>query len=368
MYEWKISHEEAIARIRLFRTDRIGPITYWSLLRLYGSALEAIKNLPNMARAGGCKTYSVYDKSLVDLELDRLYKLNGRIVFKEDDDYPKLLRLIDDCPPFLSVIGKVDNNKLAVSVVGARNASLNAQKFCYRISRDLSTNGLIICSGMARGIDTEAHNGAIENGTVAVLAGGIDIVYPPENQKLYDEIKEKGAIISESTIGTQPQSMLFPKRNRIIAGMSAATLVIEAAIKSGSLITAKAALEYGREVFAMPGFPDDPRCKGSNSLIKNGANLLENAQDVLSNISSFEVFENKSLKNEYQLKLIAEPDLTLIRSKIMTLLSYSPVLIDDLIKSCNNNAQGVLIVLIELELAGKIIRLNGQRVCLSSED
>lgn len=367
MFE-KIAYEEGIARIQLFRTDRVGPITYWNLIKIYGTAVSAIRNLSKMAAAGGCREYKVYDRSLVELEIEKLDKIGGRVVFTDDNDYPKFLTLIDDRPPFLSMIGKIDNTAQVVSIVGARNASLNAQKFCYRISSELSSKGIIVCSGMARGIDTKAHEGALNGGTVAVLAGGIDVVYPPENQKLYDEIKEKGAIISESAFGTQPQSQLFPKRNRIIAGMSSAIVVAEAALKSGSLITARAALEYGRDVFAIPGFPEDPRCKGSNLLIKNGANLLESADDIIESIRPFEVYENRNEQSLYQLELMSEDELDVIRKKLAQLLSYDPVLIDDLVKSCNNNAQGVLIALIELELAGKIVRLNGQRVSLSVED
>lgn len=364
----EISHEEKIARIRLYRTERVGPITYWNLLRLYKTAMVAIDHLPGMARAGGCKAYQVYDAGRARDEYEKLSQIGGRFVFTDDADYPKLLKMIPDRPPFISVLGRLDNDKRVVAIVGARNASLNAQKFCYRIARDLSDAGVVICSGMARGIDIMAHEGSIAGGTVAVLAGGVDVIYPPENAKLYDKIKERGAVISESAFGIEPQAMLFPKRNRLIAGMSAATVVAEAAIKSGSLITAKAALEYGRDVFAVPGFPDDPRCKGSNMLIKNGAILLENAEDVLANIRVFEVNEAEYDLTPYQMELMPEEELSRVRSVISGLLSYSPVLIDDLIKSCDNNTQGVLVALIELELAGRIVRLNGQRVCLRAED
>lgn len=364
----EIDYEEKISRIQLVRTPRIGPITYWSLLKIYKTATEALKHVPGMAKAGGCQSYEIYDRDLAKLEFDKVYEIGGEIVFRGDKKYPKLLGTVADCPPFLSVLGNFDNTRKCVSIVGARNASLNAQSFCYKIAKELSDRGVIICSGMARGIDTRAHMGSIVGGTVAVLAGGIDVVYPLENQKLYDEIKEKGVIISESTFGTQPQAMLFPKRNRLIAAMSMATVVIEAAIKSGSLITAKAALEYGREVYAAPGFPEDPRCKGSNMLIKSGATLLESCNDVLEGISSFEIREDHDPDINYQLELISDDELSKTRNEVSSLISYTPVLVDDLIKSCNNNAQGVLIALIEMELAGKIIRLSGQRVCLRFED
>lgn len=363
-----IDINEKIASVQLIRTERIGPITYSNLIKIYKTASNALENLPKIARNGGCKNYKIYDRSLAEKEIEETLKLGARLVFKNDDDYPRMLRLIQDCPPFLTMFGKIDNSKQFVSIVGSRNASLNSQRFCYKISNEIAKNNIIVCSGMARGIDAKAHEGALDFATIAVLAGGIDVVYPPENQKLYEQIKERGVLISESALGTQPQSMLFPKRNRIIAGLSAATLVIEAAIKSGSLITANAALEYGRDVFAVPGFPEDPRCRGSNMLIKNGALLLETYQDVLDNLRVFEFNDEQNNDYDPQLSIINDEDLDDIRKNILNMLSYTPILIDDLIKSCNNNVQGVLISIIELEVAGKITRLDGQRICLCVEE
>ena len=276
---------------------------------------------------------------------------------------------VEDAPPVLTVLGHPHLlTKRAVAIVGARNASLNGKNFARRISAELGKAGLLVVSGMARGLDAAAHEGAMESGTVAVLGGGADVIYPRENTALYEELKARATIISEVAPGTKPQARHFPPRNRIISGMCRGTLVVEASMKSGSLITARMALEQNRDVFAVPGAPSDPRAQGCNKLIKQGAHLVQTIDDVLEVLSSdlSRTLESPKPLN-YKHKAQTPPDdaeLQNARIEIQEMLSPSPVTVDELVRNCQFSPSTVSLVLLELELAGRLERHPGNRVAL----
>ena len=269
---------ERLARIRLARTSRIGPVTFHEMLGHYGSATAALDALPELARTARLDTRAAPATS-VQREAAALAERGGRFLVIGDDDYPASLAAIPDAPPVLSVIG--DPALLArpaVAVVGARNASVNARRLAARFAAELGQAGQVITSGLARGVDAAAHEAALPTGTVAVLAGGVDVIYPPEHADLYREIAGRGLILSEAPLGAVPQARHFPRRNRIVSGLSRGVLVVEAALQSGSLITARQAADQGREVFAVPGSPLDPRARGTNRLIRDGAHLVEESR------------------------------------------------------------------------------------------
>ncbi|HYG85840.1 MAG TPA: DNA-processing protein DprA [Azospirillum sp.] len=365
-----LTDAERIDWLRLIRTENVGPITFHRLLEQYGSAKCAIEVLPELARRGGrIKPLKVATKAEAERELAANAKLGARLLCSCEPDYPEPLSAVDDAPPVMSVRGHVHLlNRRAVAVVGARNASLNGRKFAERLARELGEAGLLIVSGLARGIDTAAHAGSLRTGTVAVMAGGVDVVYPEENEGLYRDIVAQGAVTAESAVGIQPQARHFPRRNRIISGCSLGVLVVEAAPKSGSLITARMALDQGREVFAVPGSPLDPRCNGTNDLIRNGATLVERADDVL------RVFQHlklpplgESLADLFAAALPAIPDDSEVdraRPIVIENLSPTPVAIDELVRGCQLSAPVVLTVVLELELAGRVQRQPGNRIAL----
>lgn len=340
------------------------------MINLYGSGERAINAIPTLSKSSG-KALNLCSEEKIQKEINSMKSLGARFVFLEDELYPPLLRNIPDPPPILSFLGNKETvlsfyKKNIISVVGSRNSSIHANKFCTKLCDDLGKQDVVIVSGLARGVDTCAHFGSLEYGTIAVLASGIDVVYPPENHKLYNEIAQKGCLFAEMPFGTAPQSQFFPRRNRIIAGISIGTVVIEAAEQSGSLITAKIALEYDREVFAVPGSPLDPRSIGCNSLIKDGAVLVRNSQDVLDCIEDKKILYQSLFEEPKQfIARISDFDLEKTRKRILTSLNSVPITIDELISSIKVSPQEVLTALLELELAGKIIRLHGQRICLS---
>ncbi|MFO1249474.1 MAG: DNA-processing protein DprA, partial [Alphaproteobacteria bacterium] len=272
--------------LRLARTENIGPVTFRNLIARFGTASAALAEVPRMASRGGAKNFVLPDQSAIAKEIEALAKLGGRMIASCEPEYPRGLAALEAPPPILSVLGHPHLlQKEMIAIVGARNASALARKFADSLSRDLGFAGIVVVSGLARGIDAAAHEAALAVGTIAVVAGGVDVVYPPENQKLYDTIKNQGVIVSEMRLGEAPQARHFPRRNRIISGLSRGVVVVEAAEKSGSLITAQYAIDQGREVFAVPGSPLDPRARGANRLIRDGAVLTESAQDILSVLS-----------------------------------------------------------------------------------
>ena len=355
----ELSDQERLARLRLIRSENVGPITFHQLLRHFGNAESAIDALPSLSRKGG-RRIKVCSAADADNELAMLADKGVRLMVSGETDYPPALANIEDAPPVLHVIGRTELLAgTTAAVVGARNASLNGRRFAERLAADLGAAELVVASGMARGIDAAAHRGSLASGSVAVLGGGADVVYPAENRALYDHLATDGAIVSELPLGTEPQARHFPRRNRIIAGLSLGVVVVEAARRSGSLITARLALEQGREVFAVPGSPLDERCRGCNKLIREGATLTECAQDVIDILSPM-----AQARRTPALTASETPAAHLdigddARHFIMECLSPSPVSVDEIVRQCDFPASVVQRVLLEQELAGHIERQAG---------
>jgi len=368
----ELSRAEKIARLQLCRSENVGPITFRQLLLRFTSAVEALEALPEMARRGGRKKpLKATKKSDILRELDALEKMGGHLIVYGDSLYPPALAATEDAPPVMMGLGHLhllEKNNFAI--VGARNSSAVGLRVAETIARELGTAGYILSSGMARGIDAAVHRGAMATGTIAVLAGGADVIYPRENRQIYQEIIQTGLILSEMPLGTQPQARHFPRRNRIISGLALGLLVVEATLKSGSLITARLALEQGREVFAIPGSPMDPRAAGPNSLIRQGAVLTENSGDILDVLRMMEDKKiSEPLDDLFTYSPHSGPDildqnenLDQARLAIREKLSHTAVAIDDLIRLTDYSPAQIQSVLLELELAGEIVRHAGNRV------
>jgi len=365
MTAFRLSDEERRDWLRLINTEHIGPATFRALLARFGSATEAVAALPQLSQKGGMRRpISIYSRDSADADFERAEAAGACFIAPGEHGYPPLLQFIDAPPPLLCVKGDCSLvEREAVAIVGARNASAAGRKFARTLAADIAAAGYAIVSGLARGIDTAAHQAALEHGTAAALAGGIDIVYPPENRELQEAIGARGLLVTEMIPGTVPRAEHFPRRNRIISGMSRAVIVIEAAQRSGSLITARLAAEQGREVFAVPGSPLDPRCEGSNSLIKNGAGLLTGAGDL---IEALEAASGAGHAPPVFLKPDPAPLEASVdeRARIISLLSHAPVEIDELIRESGTSASAVIGVVLELELAGKAARAGNQLVSL----
>ena len=361
-----MTDKEKLDWIRLLRVEGVGQITFHKLIAKYQSPTKAIEYLCSL------KKYKIPDTSVAEKELEMAEKTGAKIIFSCDPVYPFLLTQIPDAPAILYVLGNLDalNNK-TIAMVGSRNASINSKILTENLSKDMVDAGYTVVSGMAIGIDTFAHIGALKSEknsslkTIAVLAGGVDNIYPTSNTKLYHKIIEQGAVISEMPMGTTPQANLFPRRNRIISGLSYGTVIMEASLKSGSLITARFATEQNREVFAVPNFPLDPRAGGTNMLIKNGANLVENATDIISVIGgiSKENFSRNDLLNGIHEETLSylpqyndEVEANDLREKILSLLNSTPVSTDSLIRELSGFSQSqILDALLNLELDDKIV-------------
>jgi len=361
--------------VKAYSNRQYWPITFYRLIENFGNASEAIHALPTLSKKGGRKKpLSPPPSSAVEKELNSLQKLGGNIVCAFESAYPLALGAIDDAPPVLSYLGDINTVRPpCLAMVGARNASMNGRNFANKLAKELGKEGQVIVSGLARGIDTAAHEGTIETGTIAVIAGGIDVVYPRENQKLYEDIKQRGLILAESPLGMEPIARHFPKRNRIVSGLSAGVIVIEATIKSGSLITARMAAEQGRDVYAVPGYPADPRAQGPNKLIKDGAVLVQNAQDILENLNNFTggnmMQDNRQTITEYAPPPANQDEKQVedIRYALLQNLSQMPSNIDELSRTCHVSIPELQVALLELELAGRLQRLPGNRVVLLDE-
>jgi len=353
--------------LRLSRSENVGPITFRQLLRRFGSAKAALEALPDMAARGGKRSFKIPAASAIEDEIARTTKLGAKITAQCEPDYPESLAAIEDAPPLITTLGQISLlHKRTIGIVGARNASLNGRKMAETLARDLGQEGVVIASGLARGIDAAAHTGSLATGTVAALAGGVDVVYPEENRALHGQIAERGCIVSDQPLGLEPFAKLFPRRNRIISGLSLGIVVVEAAQQSGSLITARMALEQGREVFAVPGSPLDPRCTGTNDLIRQGAILTEKAADILEHIHKQPrgLFEPVMPPFDAPLATPDESQLPSARLKLLECLSPSPTAVDELVRQSDLSPSVVLTVLLELELAGRIERQAGQKVAL----
>ena len=281
-YKQTLDQSERADWLRLIRSENVGPVTFFHLVRHYGSARAALDALPDLARRGGKRAIRICPAANAEREIQALTEIGARLVAHGEPDYPRSLGAIEDAPPLIALLGNPDLlQRPMVAIVGARNASANGRRLAAALAGDLGAAGFSVVSGLARGIDTAAHTGSLKTGTIAVIAGGIDVVYPTENQDLHRDIASSGVLIAESAVGTKPVARHFPRRNRLISGLSIGVVVVEAAMRSGSLITARMALEQGREVFAVPGSPLDPRARGANNLIRQGATLTETADDVL---------------------------------------------------------------------------------------
>jgi DNA processing protein len=365
-----LSDAERLEWLRLIRSENVGPITFHRLLDRFGTAGAALAALPELAQRGGKKSaLRIHSKAEAKRELDALAKLGGRMIAACEPDYPRALAAIEDAPPMLSVLGHAHLlQQPSIGIVGARNASVNGRRMARDIAAALGQRGYVIVSGLARGIDAAAHEGALTSGTIAAVAGGLDVVYPPENTGLFNSIIEQGCVAAESALGTQPQAGHFPRRNRIVSGLTLGTLVIEAARRSGSLITARLALEQGREVFAVPGSPLDPRALGTNNLIRQGAHLVETADDV---DVVLHALREQRLREPAQTAFVRPQGATMAveipadaHHRVLTALSPSPTPVDEVVRDCQLSASVVQVVLTDLDLAGRILRLPGNRVCL----
>jgi DNA processing protein len=346
------------------------------MLRRFGSARAALEALPRLARRGErSDTVAAFSRADAEAEMSALRRIGGRLVCWGEPLYPAALAAIEDAPPVLSVLGFAELlAQPMVAVVGARNASANGRRFARGLAGALGEGGLVVASGFARGIDASAHLGALETGTVAAVAGGVDVVYPEENRGLHEALARQGAIVAELPLGAVPKARHFPRRNRIISGMSLGVVVVEAAARSGSLITARLALEQGREVFAVPGSPADPRSRGSNDLIRHGATLTESADDVLAQLAP--VLHGKAPPQRALMLPLdpsphrpppgaAEPAADeAALAMILELLGPTPVAVDELVRQCQLTAAVIATLLLELELAGRVERHPGNLVSL----
>jgi DNA processing protein len=357
--------QDLLDRLRLIRSANIGPVTYFQLLRRFGTASAALDAIPGLAARVGGKAPVLADLREVAREIETVERLGARYLFVGQGLYPPLLAEIDTAPPALIVRGDLTQlDRPMIGIVGARNASAAACRFARGLAQELAREGVTVVSGLARGIDTAAHLGSIDGGTVGVIASGIDIAYPPENRDLQEDIATRGVLIAEQPPGREPLARHFPYRNRIIAGMSLGTIVVEAAPKSGSLITARLAAEAGREVMAVPGSPLDPRAQGCNQLIRDGAILIQSAADVLETIRpiSGRVAQRSIAYHAEQMS--RDPSDT-ERTAIIDLLGHAPVPIDEVVRQSGLPPASVQMVLLELELAGRLERHAGGRVSLA---
>jgi DNA processing protein len=362
-----LGEAERRAWLRLARTQNVGPVTFAQLIARFGGASAALSEIPRLARRGGAGELRVPAEADARRELDALDKLGARMIASGEPDFPAGLAALEAPPPLINVLGHATLlAREMVAIVGARNASALGRKFAERMASDLGAAGLAIVSGMARGIDAAAHEGSLATGTCAVLAGGLDIVYPPENAALYERIKAEGAIVSEMPPGQAPQARHFPRRNRIISGLARGVVIVEAAEGSGSLITANYALEQNREIFAVPGSPLDPRARGTNRLIRDGATLTESAADVLAGLRPILGQSFSDPGREHGPALAndpsAEAEADRIRERVTELLGPAPTDVDEIIRRSGGGAAAVLIVLLELELAGRLTRHPGNKV------
>ncbi len=400
-----ITEVERLDRLRLARSEGVGAILFRRLLERFGTAKAALNALPDLSQRGGRqKGLQPYPADKAEAEIAAARAAGARHVALGEADYPAALAAIEDAPPLITLRGRME--LLApprIAIVGARNASANGRKLAQDIARDLAAAGCVVVSGLARGIDSAAHYGAFQalnagmpaaggmiGNTIAVVAGGIDVLYPPENQALFDRIGTEGLVIAEMPPGTVPQARHFPRRNRIISGLSQAVVVIEAALRSGSLITARCALDQGREVMAVPGSPLDPRCRGSNHLIRQGALLVEDAAQILEALEDLAGLglmpaatsrPDRNLTSDSTVKISTAAESTLktsnqpidahdeneegrVRRAILSQLGPSPVGVDELLRQCQCSAPVLGLVLLELDLAGRLERHPGNRVSL----
>jgi DNA processing protein len=363
-----LTDQQRLDWLRLIRSEHVGPRTFRTLLNHFGGAAAALAALPDLARRGGARgATKVCTRADAERELTAAERLGVTYLALEEPDYPVRLQAIDDPPPLIAVRGNRAALALpAVGIVGSRNASAAGAKFAQMLARDLADAGFAVVSGLARGIDAVAHRAALTTGTIAVLAGGHDRIYPPEHTELAHALFANGCAISEMPLGWEPRAHDFPRRNRLISGLALGVVVVEAAKRSGSLITARFALEQGREVFAVPGSPLDPRAEGTNSLLKQGATPVTEAADVISVLQPILGRPAAPVSQPLEpSRLTDRADSEEAAARVMALLGPTPVTIDDLIQLSGVGAAVVRTVLLELEIAGRLQRERGGRVALA---
>jgi len=359
-----LTEAQRVDWLRFIRSDNVGPRTFRSLVNHFGSARNALAHLPELARRGGAsRTPRICSEEDARAELAACEQFGVNLIAPGENGYPPRLAELDDAPPLLGVRGVPEVlMRPTIAIVGSRNASGAGLKFAGQLARELGDAGFVIASGLARGVDQAAHRASLAGGTVAMLAGGHDKVYPPEHEDLLAAIVASGAAISEMPLGHVPRARDFPRRNRLISGVSLGVIVVEAAMRSGSLITARLAAEQGREVFAVPGSPLDPRAAGTNDLIRQGATLITAAADVIQAIAPIMDRPPKASEPDDEIPL-AQPDNS-HRARVVGLLGPTPILIDDLIRLADASPAIVRTVLLELELAGRLERHGGGLVSL----
>ncbi|UYO00394.1 MAG: DNA-processing protein DprA [Devosia sp.] len=362
-----LTPDQRISWLRLVRTDNIGPVTFRQLLNRFGSADAAIEALPGLSKGAG-RPLSVISRARAEDEIAGLQRYGARLVAQCEADYPAHLNHISGAPPLVTMAGgeRLDWRR-SVGIVGARNASSAGVKMTRMLAGDLGAAGYVVVSGLARGIDTAAHRASLATGTVAVLAGGFDRIYPDENIPLaHDILDNGGALITEMPLGWEPRARDFPRRNRLVSGLSLGVVVVEAAKRSGSLITARLALEQDREVFAVPGSPLDPRSEGANHLIQHGARLVTSASDIIEALSGADPSRKSLFEPEWRPDGALVPDdLQLAesdRDRVLEALSTTPVEVDELIAQTGIGPHAMQIVLLELDLAGQVEWSSGQLV------
>lgn len=362
-----IDHNERLCRLRLARSGGVGPISYHQLFHRFGSAQASVKAILERDLPDRRRRIVLASSSAAEREWAAIEKIGARLVTYGEDSYPRSLATIADPPPVLTLRGDKDLlSKPTIAIVGARNASAAGRSFAKSLARDLGQEGYVVVSGLARGTDGAAHEGAIGTGTIAVLAGGVDRIYPPEHAKLYADIARQGAVLSEQPLGMVARARDFPKRNRIVSGLSLGVVVVEAAERSGTLITARLASEQGRDVFAVPGSPMDPRCAGTNALLRRGAILLRDAGDVVSELSqtSRHLFEPSGL--DWLADDIEESNVPQdLRERVLSLLSYAPTHRDVLIAEAGAPSAQVAMTLLDLVLEGLASEVSGGNYTLA---
>ncbi|WP_339738496.1 DNA-processing protein DprA [uncultured Maricaulis sp.] len=373
----ELSHSERCDWLRLARTPRIGPVSFARLLARFGSAEAAIDALPELARTSGSPRPAIPPRARAEAELDAIDRAGVRLLAHCEPDFPHALACIPAPPPLILVKGRLElMQKPCCAMVGARNASAAGLRFSRQLAHGLGAAGVVIVSGLARGIDGAAHAGSLETGTIAVLAGGLDYIYPPEHYELHHAIAEQGLLVSEVALGSLPTARDFPRRNRLISGLSSGVLVVEAAVKSGSLITARFAAEQGREVMAVPGSPLDPRARGGNQLLRDGAHLIESVEDVLAILENTPAIEREGLEpgpdgsglEDEALEVVdwpmpdQAPDIPAPAGpvdRVRALLSPTPISADELSRQAAIPAGNIGAIILELEMAGEVNILPG---------
>lgn len=359
--------------LRLLRSRRVGISTFYRMMQDHGSAAAALEALPHVARDAGVSDYQICPKGVIDAELRAGRKMGAKLILRGDVDYPALLALIEDAPPAIWIKGDLSLlERPSLALVGARNASSMGTRFTRTLATELGAEGFAITSGLARGIDASAHQASLDTGTIAVLAGGLDMVYPEENRDLYHDISEQGLLISEQPFGMKPFARHFPMRNRIVSGLSRATIVIEAAARSGSLLTAGNALDQGREVMAVPGHPFDARTAGCNILLRDGATLIRGARDVIDTLAAASPLARTDMETPEEAISVPDPaaeprsftDHAALHTEILARLAGAPLPEDDLIRDLGAPADQVSSEILSLELEGRIARKPGGMLAL----